>query len=384
MSRISLCVICGQEETHVDRFLNSFAPAFDELCLVRAVGNQPHDKTVSMSKGWCEAHGKAFLFGEYRNFGWMEALGHDAPVDDANPATWKHVDDFAAARNLSFDLATGDWQLWGDMDDVLVPGSAEHIRLCAETVGIDLFYFKYNIRTSQEHNMRERMFRRGIGRWSQPVHENCRLQNPKDRKASFEQKVTYSHEPNSDKPRDHRRNRRITGWHLRYLDAFAYELHRENFYEWQSKHSPETEELATHWAEVALASKTLAEQRVDIFLNQAQMAAEHGQFDHAIELCWAAVRLAPWKRDPWGWLAEYELQDGNHKRALIMSEIMSKFKRPVESGFPTSDHFYGWAGLDLHLRTLRAAGDEKRARELEQEIWKKNGCRFSLLHATRG
>ena len=71
---------------------------------------------------------------------------------------------------------------------------------------------------------------------------------------------------------------------MRYLDAFAYELHRENFYEWQANHTPEAEELATHWAEVATASHALAEQRVDIFLNQAQMAAERRQFDHAIDL----------------------------------------------------------------------------------------------------
>ena len=384
MSRISLCVICGQEETHVERFLNSFAPAFDGLCLVRAIGNQPHDRTVAMAKAWCDKNDKDFLFGEYRNFGWTAALGYDAPVDDSNPATWKHVDDFSAARNQSFDLATGDWQLWGDMDDVLSPGSAEHIRLCAETVGIDLFYFRYNIRTSQEHNMRERMFRRGIGRWSQPVHENCRIQNPKNHKASFEQKVVYSHEPNADKKRDYMRNRRICGWHMRYLDAFPYEIHRENFYEWQHNQSDEAAEKATYWAEVTLASNALAEQRVGVFLNMAQIAAGKKHYDHAIDLCWSALRLAPWMRDPWGWLAEFELQDGKYKRALIMSEIMSKFKRPSESGFPTSDLFYGWHGLDLHLRTMRAAGNEKRAKELEQEMWKNNGCKFSLLHATRG
>jgi hypothetical protein len=38
----------------------------------------------------------------------------------------------------------------------------------------------------------------------------------------------------------------------------------------------------------------------------------------------------------------------------------------------------------LRIRSLRAAGNEKSARELEEEIFSKSGRRFSLLHATRG
>jgi len=386
MPSISLCVMTGNEEVHALRFLRSFGPAFDELCLVRAVANKKHDRTVAIMREWCEKNGKAFKFAEYRNFGWQEGLPENLDIKPNLPETWPHVDSFAAARNLSWQLATCDWQFWADMDDILAPGSAEAIRVCA-TGGdkYDMFYFTYSIRTSLETNFRERMFKRGISRWVQPVHENCRIINGESTiHSSYEKSVIYSHEPDGTKERDPMRNLRILEFHTRYIDAFAYELHREYFYRWGASKSDEDANKATYWGDVSQSVNTLTEQRVQMLLNQAEISNHSGVLDHAIELCWQALRLTPWSRDPWGFMAEYEIKLGRGKRAVFFSQVMGTLARQPTTGMPQSEMFHSWRGLHLHTRALRLADREADAMKYETQFFEKNGKRFSLLHATRG
>jgi hypothetical protein len=55
--RISLCAICGNEEAIIERMLESFAPAFDELSLCRAVGALAPDATADKARAWCRRAG---------------------------------------------------------------------------------------------------------------------------------------------------------------------------------------------------------------------------------------------------------------------------------------------------------------------------------------
>ena len=103
--RLSLSVITGNCERDVERFLDTFKPHFDEVVMVRAVGSQTPDNTLYM------AAERGCVIGEYKN-----------PPDN----DWPHVDDFAAARNASAALCTGDWIVWADMDDTAE--GLEHIR----------------------------------------------------------------------------------------------------------------------------------------------------------------------------------------------------------------------------------------------------------------
>lgn len=385
LPKISLCCITGNEEPHVIRFLKSFGPCFDEFCLVRAVANLKHDKTVSLAKEWCERNGKAFKFAEYRNRGWEPGIPENVDVNAAMPQTWPHVDDFAAARNMSWNMGTGDWLLWADLDDILAPGSADKIRECS-TAGdrYDMFFFTYQLRTSMETNFRERLFKRGASKWQQPIHENCRVWSDAKVRSNYESGVVYSHEPESAKQRDPMRNIRILDFHMRYQDAFPYELHREYFYRWQATKSDEDAEKATKWAELAQVAQTLPDQRVQMLLNMAQIVASRKDYDTAIEYCWTAMRITPWMRDPWGWMAEYEIGRGNGKRAVFFSEFMGKLLRQPTTGMPVAEHFYTWRGLHLHLRALRQSGASDKAKKVEDGYFDKNGKRFSLLHATRG
>lgn len=394
---ISLCVIAGQEESHAERFLDSFKDCFDELCLVRAIGNQIPDQTKEVCEGWCQRHGKVFNFGVYHNAGSTGRI-LETPVHDHRPETWKHVDDFAAARNMAWKMASHQWQLWADFDDILVnqQEAAGRIRLCADVGKYDIVCFTYDILTSQQHNLRERLFRTGLATWKNPVHETCWHEGQVQ--ISYDKDVVFSHEPGQGKVRDERRNWRIASYHVRFLQAYCHTLHQEAYYRWAHKKLPADAEEATHWAEISQHCDLAAELRHEILLNQADIAADKGDLDMALELCWSAVRLMPYRRDAWGALCEYELRGKSPRRASIMADIMATFRKPVESGYPSSDKYHSWQGLTLQCRAIRAcanyyydngdpkSGDvqEARVRNLEKQAHEKFGKKFSVLHATRG
>lgn len=393
---ISLCVICGQEESHAERFLNSFKDAFDVLCLVRAIGNQSPDNTVRICEEWCAKNGKQFRFAEYFNTGWTIAVTPETPVQDYRPETWKHVDDFGAARNAAWSLASSPWQLWADFDDILTGAGAQGIRGCAEADTHDIFMFTYDILTSGQHNLRERLFRTGIARWKNPVHETCWHEG--ERRICIQKDVIFSHEPGAGKVRDDLRNWRIASYNVRFTEAYCHTLHQEAYYRWAHKKQPRDAEEATKWAEVAQHFNLAPELRYEITLNQADIAADRGELDLALELSWNAVRLLPYRRDAWGALCEYELRANIPRRATVMADIMTMFRKPAESGYPSSDKYYSWQGLTLQCRAIRACanyyfdqGDRKggeateaRVRSLEKQAHDKYHKKFSVLHATRG
>lgn len=379
--KISLCVITGNESAYVVRFLDSFAKDFDELCMVVAMGNAEADDTESKAREWCSKNGKKFVCDVYRNAGWTpESIGD--PVKDDDPATWPHVDDFAAARNVSWKLASGDWQFWADLDDILTPASQGLIRADAESGMADYYFFTYGIATSGQINMRERLYRLGNSHWSQPVHENC-LINDESKKWAHDPRVVYSHEPDTQKQRDPERNRRIAEYHLRYLNAFAPEIEREYFWKYQSSKKTEDRENAVKWAEIAQYCHVLPEQKLALLLNQAEIAAER-DLEHALDLVWSAARIQPTSREPWGMMAEYELKLGRYGRADVASTLMQMMKAPLPSGMPLSRRFHESAGFYLKTRCMRAAGRGALADKGEAEMFAKHGSKISLLHATRG
>ena len=104
---ISLCLIAGNVETFIERCLTSFKTLADEIIVVRAIGNQTPDRTLEI------AASLGARTGEY--------------INQRHPE-FPHIDDFAAARNLSWDMARGHWLMWADTDDIIAPASAEFLR----------------------------------------------------------------------------------------------------------------------------------------------------------------------------------------------------------------------------------------------------------------
>ncbi|MBS1720994.1 MAG: tetratricopeptide repeat protein [Armatimonadetes bacterium] len=90
--KISACLIVKDEEECLGRCLESLKGAVDEIVVVDT-GSK--DRTVEIAQSYGAVMG-----------------------------TFEWCNDFSAARNASLELATGNWILWIDADEVLDPGSA--------------------------------------------------------------------------------------------------------------------------------------------------------------------------------------------------------------------------------------------------------------------
>jgi len=143
-STLSVCMIVKNEAAVLERCLASIRPAADEI-VVADTGST--DSTADIA----------------RRFGATVVL-----------CEWR--DDFAYARNISLEHATGDWILWLDADDVVPEESAKALaRLKCEAAPDTVYAFV--IRNEKPGNigsefMQARMFpnRRGI-RFERRIHE---------------------------------------------------------------------------------------------------------------------------------------------------------------------------------------------------------------------
>jgi hypothetical protein len=378
--RISLCVIAGNEHGHILRFLDSFAAAFDELCLVRAIGNREPDDTYELADKWCARSGKAYHFAEYGNAG--IAAKHGATPDDGDPSTWPHVDDFAMARNQAFALARTEWILWADLDDVLADGAADRIRASITNYGdkYDVFCYAYELPGQNQSNLRERLFRQGHWHWSQPVHENCN--HPPGSRIANDTACTFIHNPTEVETKDPRRNERILKFHTRHAMPFMWELHREYYFRWINTKDEDARRQSIHYGRLALMYPALAdEMRLSTLCTLAVIEPEV-----AMGRKWALDAIERWpnRREGFYRMAQRETEGGAFTRAIAWLEASSMFRKPPSSGYPIDAAPYGQPAFELLVRACRLAGDHKKADAYLQGREKKFGVKFSLLHATRG
>jgi len=116
--RISLCMIVKDEEAMLGRTLAAAAPHVDEIIVVDTGST---DRTVEIA----ESHGATILHHEWTG-------------------------DFAAARNVSIEPATGDWILYLDADEVLVEGDGPKLRALAGRTWREAFYLVWTNYTGDE------------------------------------------------------------------------------------------------------------------------------------------------------------------------------------------------------------------------------------------
>ncbi len=106
--RLSLCMIVKDEEEMLPRCLAAIAPAVDEIVIVDTGSS---DRTIEIA----------------REFG-------------ATVIEREWTGSFADARNVSFDAASGDWLMFLDADEVLVPQDVERLRALTGQIWREAFY----------------------------------------------------------------------------------------------------------------------------------------------------------------------------------------------------------------------------------------------------
>ena len=362
--RISLCVICGNEREHIHAMLDAFAPTFDELSLVRAIGVKPADETEQMARDWCAAKGISFVFNEHRN-----ELGAE---------TWDHVDSFAKARNAAFAQATGDWLIWADCDDVVE--QLDEFRQRLEQLPADVLMVRcfYDVRGSNKRLYRERAIRRHAFQdrrvWHHDVHENLLLL-PKDRHEDWSAPV-WVHAPVVVKRENRRRNLRILAHSVREVAAQYFYIHQEHF-------CSGNRDAAMAFGKIALSFPNLQPAfRYESLINLAKLCGNHREaLGHLME----AHAVYPWCREAIAHLILLYFEKNDTHRASYWADKMLERGEPTEADRPWTHEvkWYTWAGQDLAARAFRLHGNLSRAAVLQAQYHAGRTPRISLLHATR-
>lgn len=152
MATLALCMIVKNEEDTLGNLLSGIDGIFDEIIVVDTGSS---DGTAALA----EKYG-----GRVYRYEWN--------------------DDFAAARNFSFSLASSDYVMWLDADDVLLPGDAEKLKALKKSLdgAVREIAARYDVGFDESGGVtfsycRERIFLRAAGfKWSGRVHEAIPLE----------------------------------------------------------------------------------------------------------------------------------------------------------------------------------------------------------------
>lgn len=333
--KISLCMICGNEAAAIIKCLESAKAAFDQLCLVRAIGNQSPDATIEIAEQWCDRNGKEFRPSEYFNV--HPSLKH-AP----------HVDDFATARNMSFGLATGDWILWLDCDDYLDDLNCSRIRQATQNLQYKAYYCLYVVDKEAAPVERERLIQRGCGHWTKPIHETCNITG----ESAHCPDITVYHS-------DHRpKHQSSAARNAAILEATLADVPRNYFYlhtELKMLKRKEESAAAGH-AALALLRPEQIEERYLVLLNLSELEPASRQ-----EWLMQCASLQPHRREAFANLCQHALNQGMASDAISWWRIMDSLPHP--SPLPKTHHamWYGWARNWLRVRVLAISGHQDQA-----------------------
>lgn len=151
--KISMCMIVKDAAEDIIETLDSFWADVDEVVVV---------DTGS-------ADSTTFIVDEY-------AANREGEQNKLVSADFDWTEDFAAARAYADSLATGDYTVWCDADDT-VHGLSNLRRIAEERPDVNAFYCAYEYALNDQGEVicelwRERLVKRGAGRWMDRVHES--------------------------------------------------------------------------------------------------------------------------------------------------------------------------------------------------------------------
>ena len=371
-NKLSLCVITGNAENYINRFLDHFEYLADEIIVVRVVGCRTPDGTLAI------AEARGCKTGEYFN-----KTGRGVAIDESGARflmsnDWPHVDDFAAARNAALDLATGDWLMWADTDDTITPEDCATICAMLPQLGDDIqgVLMPYAVPDDGITLHRERLWRRGAARWHNPIHESLKFA-PDAPMARFD-KVQVLHLPHGKrKSSSDERNLRI----LRSIPEDEV-TSSQLFYMMQSERAlGQIEEAMGTASKLCMAPDAGQPERYEAFLVMGQMVPDGATRS---QLYLQAIGVDPARREAYAELAMESLKANQFPLALGWSEVMTALPQPSYWWWNSRKKFYGWQGIQVRGMCLRANDRYEEANAIEANHFIRHGAKISLLHATRG
>jgi hypothetical protein len=360
--KITLAVIYGNVENIMERFLRSFAPLVDEVVLVRAIGNQEPDESFSIATETLSKLGVPLYFNYY---------------DNAPENYWPHVDNFAAARQMAFDLASHDWVMWADTDDILDPKAIPVIRraldgLDDQTVGIQM---PYEVPDDQITIMRERIVRKDDWRWQSPIHE-CLMPLVEDATIGTLNSVKIVHAPISHRGPNNERNMRILESIPEAERTNSHRFHYMQTLDLVGRHHEAKNEAAMLIQDPEIS----AVEKYQIYCFLAKSTEEPMRS----QLYLQAVATDPSRREAYAELCKGAFARQKPEEMIAWARCLNAQPKPREWPWNARRALWGREGVEAHAMALRANLDFSGADAVELNHFKRHGAKISLLHATRG
>lgn len=364
--KISLCIIAGNVPHYITRFLDSFAPLVDEVNIVLATGAADSMATLTAASNWKDDRGVPGSVCEHYN----------APAHDV----WPHVDSFAAARNYAFSLASHDWILWADTDDVIDADSIATLRKMFEIhhASADCFSFEYHVPEDGLTVIKDRLVRRGSCQWRHRVHEELVFTCEKPRFLVAEGvRITHMPAAGGRAPNDERNLRLLECMEQEGSSTTGHRFHLMNTLRAVGRND---DSLRTG-SELLKAPDLATPERCEVLLSLASMCDDlHRQKQLLLQV----LAADPSRREPYGELAINACRCAQFGQMLAWTTAMRALPLPAKYNWNFRAQYYGWGGVQLHAVALRANNRRVTADVLQFNHFKAHGAKISLLHATRG
>lgn len=345
-------MIIGNDQIFIDRCLQSFKPAVDEIICVRSIGSADPDQTAEIA----ESHGAKIL--EYKN-----SIG----------AGFAHVDNFANARNMSFDAATGKYLLWCDCDDILPEGMAEKLRAFAEAGEYDWMFCMYNVTNNKQSVKRERLIRKGTGRWIKAAHEN--LLEVGVIKWAFKHDIWIDHRPDGYKKGSSDRNLNILKKQSEHQEIYHFYIHEEYFFKREKEKAIEAGKLALAFPKLSVV------ERYKILCNFGQIMDTPKDRINALM---RALQVMPHRREALVALCCNYYDEKQYYDALAWARMLNAIPKPLAHYWTHEEDWYGWRATGLLAQCHRALGNESEANRVEDEMFERGERKISLIQPGRG
>jgi hypothetical protein len=359
---VTIALIAGPGEGAIlRRLIESSRGLWDQVVVVPAVGaNNAH----SVRQCAQEAAGEVLVCEEY----------HNSPEFK----DWPHIDNFAAARNKAFGLATGKYVIWADCDDIFEAGQAEAHRQAimdreAGKTEWDILVTTYDVQNSgMRNNRRERIFRRMDdgklpAHWERQIHE--RVTPAKDTKIGVAEHLKILHAPNGPKISSAERNKRIIASRISGIGMEWYYLAQEHFLknEYQQAIGPCL--LALEHSDLGPAERYQLHTQASMMLSDRAKRLEH---------LGKAITLSPLRREAHGLLAADRMDHGDFTSAYHLLRMVDSM--PHTSDWNQENRWYKHLPRQFMAQCLRANKQNLEADILVREGFRSAWGRITVLH----
>lgn len=333
MATVSLCMIVKNEEIHLARCLDSVAELMDEMIIVDTGST---DRTMEIASGYTR---KVYSY------------------------PWK--DDFSDARNHSFSLASMDYCMWMDADDILEEAERDKFLQLKQSLSpdTDMVMMKYNTSFDEAGRpsfsyFRERWIRNSEEyRWVGAVHE---VIPPKGKLLYSDIAVSHRKIGAGDPDRNLKIYRKMIA------EGKPLEARQQYYYGRELYDHGQYEEAASVLEQFLLSAEGWVENKIEACSVCANCYYQMGQEQNALDTLLRSMGFDLPRAELCCEIGKHFLERGNYRNAIYWYEnALNTPKNEYSEGFVLPD-CYDYVPLMQLCVCYDRLGDRQKAREYNE------------------